>query len=99
MVGDLGEAPPDRVAVELEQAPRLVVHERHAAVAVGRDRSLADPVQTRLACLQESRDLAGLQTEGLPLEPASEKNRSGHAEREGHQQVEGKLRQHGRELL
>src|SRR5207244_8136690 len=45
------------------------------------------------------RELAGLQTEGLPLEPASEKNRSGHAEREGHQQVEGKLRQHGRELL
>ena len=68
---------------------------------IGRDDPLADPVQHRLALLEQGGDLRRLEAEGLPLDPAREQERPEHAEREperrrdqDHRQVVPELRAH-----
>ena len=66
---------------------------------VGGDHPFADSVQHRLALLEQRRDLARLEAEGLPLDPAREQDRTERSEREPdrrrdqeHRQVVAQLR-------
>ena len=63
-------------ALEPEQATRLVVHERDAAVPVRGHHPFADAVKHRLALLEQRGDVARLETEGLPLEAPREEQRA-----------------------
>src|SRR5213080_3948648 len=51
--------------LEAEEPTSFVVDERDAALSVRRHHSFADAVQHRLALLQQRRDVARLETEGL----------------------------------
>ena len=66
----------------LQQTLRLVVDEDDAAVAVSREHALPDPVQDRLALLEQPADLVRLETERLPFDPPSEEERPDGAEQQ-----------------
>ena len=92
---DFVDGSSDRVAIERDQAPRLVVDERHAAVPIERDDALADAVQHRFAFLHERGDLVELEAERAPLQPSGQRDRGDHADRER----TGEVQQQRRELV
>src|SRR6267378_2587457 len=73
--------------LEAEEPTSFVVDERDAALSVRRHHSFADAVQHRLALLQQRRDVARLETEGLTLQTPREEQRSGDPQAEGERDI------------
>ena len=96
---DIVDRASDRIAIERDQAARLVVDERHPAVAIEGDHALADAVQHRFAFLHQRGDLLELEPERAPLQPASQCQRGDHADRQRAGEVQQQRRQLVQELV
>ena len=94
----VGQPPADGLAIDAQQALRLVVDHRDAAGGVHRDGALADAVQHGLPLLEQAGDLARLEAEGLPLDPPRQQHRTDHPEAQTEdrgQQVDQQVRAQG----
>ena len=89
----------DDVARKVEQPLRLGVDDADATLLIDGHHALAHAVQHRLALLQELRELAQLQPEGLPLEPPREQQRGEQAGQQRDPGVERDDRHDGAELV
>ena len=88
--GDLGD---------VEKVRGLVVDHGDPPVEVDREQPLLDAVQQGLPLLDEPGDLARLEAEGLPFDPACEEKGAEDAEQAGDAQVRQEVRQGGREVV
>ena len=91
------QALPQRAAHEarrqIEQLPRQVVGQHDPFVLVVSEDAFPDAVQHGLPFLEQRRDLAELQAERLPLEPAGQAERRQDAEGEDGEEIGGQAGQ------